>query len=237
MMTNRPLGPEVPNWTPAKDPLGVVLRGRFADLRPLNATEDAPGLWVQMQDAPWLWDYLYEPSPAGFAEFQTILTGLDSSRDHPCLVIRSTQDDAPLGYVCFWTNAPATGSTEIGNVNLSPALQHTPIATEAFYLMTDWAFANGYRRMEWKCNALNAPSRRAAQRLGFSFEGIFRNHLVVKGRNRDTAWFAITNGDWAKLKPAYDAWLARENFDEAGQQRTRLSTLTAPHLHMSDPAL
>ena len=236
-MTKRPLGPVVPDWTPAKDPFGVALRGRYADLQPLDVARDAPGLWAQMKDAPWLWDYLYEPAPADFETFQAILTKFEGSREHPCLVIRVAGGSDPLGYACFWTNAPATGSTEIGNVNLSPALQHTPIATEAFYLMTDWAFANGYRRMEWKCNALNAPSRRAAQRLGFSFEGIFRNHLIVKGRNRDTAWFAITDADWTQLKGAYQTWLSADNFTDTGQQKAKLSALTAPHLFMRDPSL
>lgn len=229
-MTERPLGPIVPNWTPAKDPFGITLQGDYADLRPLNTQIDAPGLWAQMKDAPWLWDYLYGEAPTTFDAFVDSFLPIENSRDHPCLVIRAKGDATPLGYACFWTNAPDTGSTEIGNVNLSPALQHTPIATEAFFLMTDWAFANGYRRMEWKCNALNAPSRRAAQRLGFSYEGTFRNHLVVKGRNRDTAWFAITDDDWTRLKPAYLSWLSADNFEDNGQQKTQLSKLTAPFL-------
>lgn len=235
-MNTRPLGPTVNNWTAAKDPYGVALCGRFADLQPLDAAEDAAGLWTQMKDAPWLWDYLFETAPTDFKTFKGILTPLDGSHAHPCLVIRAVGDAMPLGYACFWTNAPSTGSTEIGNVNLSPALQHTPVATEAFYLMTEWAFANGYRRMEWKCNALNAPSRKAAQRLGFSFEGIFRNHLVVKGRNRDTAWFAITDADWVGLRDAYHTWLSSENFTAGGLQKTRLSELTAPFLYQRDPS-
>lgn len=236
-MTQRPLGPIIPDWQPATDPFGVALKGDYAELSPLDVARDAAGLWAQMQDAPWLWDYLYEPAPTCFEAFKETLQPLEKSVKSPCLVIRAKGQAAPLGYACFWTNAIATGSTEIGNVNLSPALQHTPTATETFFLMTDWAFGHGYRRMEWKCNALNAPSRRAAQRLGFAFEGIFRNHLVVKGRNRDTAWFAITDTDWAKLAPAYRTWLNPQNFDANGQQHTSLSSLTAPHLFARDPSL
>ncbi|SEV95312.1 Protein N-acetyltransferase, RimJ/RimL family [Cognatiyoonia koreensis] len=236
-MTNRPLGPIVAHWQPAAAPDGVSLSGRYATLTPLDLKADAPGLWETMKNAPWLWDYLYEEAPADFAAFQNSIAHLEGSRDHPCLVIRVRDAPTPLGYACFWTNAPATGTTEIGNVNLSPALQRTPAATEAFFLMIDWAFAHGYRRVEWKCNALNRPSRRAAQRLGFSYEGVFRQHLVVKGRNRDTAWFAMTDADWRQMRPAYDRWLDPDNFDGAGQQRTSLGDLTRPHLFQADPTL
>lgn len=236
-MTDRPIGPIVPDWTPATDPFGVALAGDFADLRPLHVATDAAGLWQEMAPYPWLWDYLFETPPPDFDSFCAILNALEGARDHPCLVIRRKGDETPLGYACFWTNQPAAGSTEIGNVNLSPALQHTPAATEAFFLMTDWAFAHGYRRMEWKCNALNRPSRKAAQRLGFSYEGIFRNHAVIKGRNRDTAWFAITDDDWPALKTVYQSWLCADNFTAEGAQVTSLSALIAPLLFQRDPTL
>ena len=125
----------------------------------------------------------------------------------------------------------------MGHICLSPALQRTPAATEAMFLMMDWAFAAGYRRYEWKCNALNMPSRRAAQRLGFSFEGIFRNHLVVKGRNRDTAWFSVIDSEWPALREAFAAWLAPANFDASGKQRERLSDLSRLVRAGSDPDL
>ncbi|MBA4350498.1 MAG: GNAT family N-acetyltransferase, partial [Rhodobacter sp.] len=110
-------------------------------------------------------------------------------------------------------------------------------ATEAMFLMMDWAFAHGYRRYEWKCNALNLPSRRAAQRLGFSFEGVFRQHMVIKGANRDTAWFAMIDSEWPALREAYAAWLSPANFDATGRQRERLSDLTGLVRVSSDPAL
>lgn len=116
-----------------------------------------------------------------------------------------------------------------------PAAQRTPISTEAFFLMMKWAFENGYRRFEWKCDALNMPSRRAAQRLGLSYEGIFRQATVVKGRNRDTAWFAAIDGEWPALKEAFNAWLSPSNLDANGQQKESLRNLTRLILAKSDP--
>ncbi len=235
-MTDRPLGPIVPDWTPAADPAGLQLSGAHADLRPLEA-EDAAGLWQVFEGGDWVWDYLYEPAPKDFARFAQIIQGVAAKHDSPGYVVRAAGSSDPLGYLTFYTVVRAAGNIEIGNVNFSPSLQGTPIATEAFSLMLRWAFANGYRRVEWKCNALNAPSRRAAQRLGFSYEGVFRQHLVVKGRNRDTAWLAMTDGDWDKIGPAHAAWLSPDNFDDAGQQRQSLSALTLPHLAAVDPTV
>jgi RimJ/RimL family protein N-acetyltransferase len=127
------------------------------------------------------------------------------------------------------------GSIEVGHICYAPALQRTRAASEAIYLFADWVFREGYRRFEWTCAALNRRSRRAAERFGFSFEGVFRNHMGVKGRNRDTAWFAMTDGDWMRLKSAWEAWLAPANFDAAGRQRRRLGALTAPCRVASDP--
>ncbi|MEM0943959.1 MAG: GNAT family protein, partial [Pseudomonadota bacterium] len=135
-----------------------------------------------------------------------------------------------LGTASYLRINPEAGSIEVGYITFSPALQRTKAATEAMFLMMDWAFAAGYRRYEWKCNALNAPSRAAAQRLGLSYEGVFRQALTVKGHNRDTAWYAATDATWPRLRAAFEAWLAPENFDQNGQQRHRLSDLTAPCL-------
>jgi RimJ/RimL family protein N-acetyltransferase len=125
---------------------------------------------------------------------------------------------------------PLFGSIEVGHLRFSARLQRTPAATEAMVLMMRNAFALGYRRYEWKCDALNAPSRAAARRLGLSFEGIFRQAVVIKGRNRDTAWFAATDRDWPALAQAFERWLAADNFDGDGRQRVRLTELTAPLL-------
>ena len=117
------------------------------------------------------------------------------------------------------------GVVEVGHLAFSPLLQRTPAATEAMYLMMAQAFGFGYRRYEWKCDALNAPSRAGAERLGFQFEGVFRQHLVVKERNRDTSWYAIVDSEWPRLKAGFELWLDPENFDEGGQQRRRLMDL------------
>ena len=234
---DRPLGHGVSDFEQVKEPRGLYLVGDWAELRPLDVSADASGLWAQMAGHDWLWDYLFEVAPQTEEEFTVILETLATKSDKFAYVIRAKGDPAPLGYACFSTTVTEMGCNEIGNVNLSPALQRTPIATEAFFLMNDWVFQNGYRRMEWKCNALNRPSRQAAERLGFSFEGVFRNHLVVKGRNRDTAWFAMTDADWPALRDAYRTWLSPENFDAEGQQRQSLSSLTRPLLYATDPTL
>ncbi|MEO9863007.1 MAG: GNAT family protein [Yoonia sp.] len=234
-MMSRPLGPIVENWIPAKRPTDLTLSGRWAAIRPINAATDVDGLWDVFQNAPQVWDYLYGEAPVDKAAFTKIVHDNASRPMQPCYTITAADDPKPLGYACFWTVDPDMGSIEIGNVNLSPALQRTPIATEAFFLMIDWAIANGYRRVEWKCNALNMPSRKAAQRMGFSYEGVFRKHLIVKERNRDTAWFALTDDDWPNVQSAFMKWFDPSNFDASGQQRVSLVDLTRPHLFQADP--
>jgi RimJ/RimL family protein N-acetyltransferase len=147
-----------------------------------------------------------------------------SHRTDPFLyAIIDLATERAVGLAGYLRIDPANGSIEVGHLNYSPLLQRTPGATEAMYLMMTRAFALGYRRYEWKCHALNAPSRSAALRLGFTFEGIFRQAAVVKGRNRDTAWYSIIDSEWPALKQAFERWLAPENFDERGIQRTPLS--------------
>ena len=141
----------------------------------------------------------------------------------------------PGGVASLLRIAPEAGSIEIGHICIAPVLQRTREASEAICLFADWVFREGYRRFEWKCDALNRRSRQAAERFGFSFEGVFRQATVVKGRNRDTAWFAMTDGDWRCLKPAWEAWLAPANFDADGRQRLGLGALTAPCRVASDP--
>lgn len=135
-----------------------------------------------------------------------------------------------VGVASYLRIDPANGAIEVGHLNFSPLMQRTPVATEAMHLMMKEAFALGYRRYEWKCNALNLPSRQAAQRLGFSFEGIFRQAAVSKGRNRDTAWYAAIDKEWPALNEAFRAWLSPDNFDDAGAQRVALSRLSEPIL-------
>ena len=149
--------------------------------------------------------------------------------------MRDTVSGLCTGMASYLRIAPEAGSIEVGNICFGPALQRTRAATETMYLMMQWVFEAGYRRYEWKCNALNMPSRRAAQRLGFSYEGIFRQALVAKGRNRDTAWFAMIDKEWPALREAYQVWLSPANFTAAGKQRESLGDLTQLVRASSDP--
>ena len=150
------------------------------------------------------------------------------------LAIVEKTSGRPLGIASYLRIHPAEGSIEVGHIHFSPLLQRTTSATESMFLMMQWAFEAGYRRYEWKCNALNQASRRAAQRLGFSFEGIFRQMMIVKGRNRDTAWFAAIDREWPALKTAFERYLDEKNFDEEGRPVTSLSSLAAPLMHKKD---
>ena len=234
---SRPLGRPLPAFVPPPHPRGVTLAGRFGWLRPLRTADDAVPLFAQLADSPWVFDYLGEAPPVDAAALAALLAVWAARADCEILAIGAASTTTPLGYACLMSVNGAAGEIEIGNVNLSPALQRTPLATEGFALMLGWAFDAGYRRVVWKCNALNAPSRRAAQRLGFSYEGVFRNHLIVKGRNRDTAWFAMTDDDWRGIGQAFATWLLPTNFDARGRQRRPLGQLTAVHLVNRDPSL
>jgi len=146
-------------------------------------------------------------------------------------------DSGHLGGVASYLRiTPQAGTIEVGHINFAASLQRTRAATEAIFLLIQWAFEAGYRRFEWKCDALNMPSRRAAQRFGLSYEGVFRQATVVKGRNRDTAWFAAIDAEWPALKEAFTLWLDPSNFDAQGQQRESLGSLTRLVRVASDPA-
>ncbi len=153
-----------------------------------------------------------------------------STTDPLFFAIIDNQTGKAVGVASYLRIDPANGTIEVGHLHFSPLMQRTPIATEAMWLMMREAFALGYRRYEWKCNTLNYPSRSAAQRLGLSFEGIFRQAIISKGRNRDTAWYAAINKEWPKLDAAFQTWLAPENFNAEGRQRVSLSKLTEPIL-------
>ena len=184
-----------------------------------------------------VWDYLaYGPfhSAAAYHRWAREM----AAKDDPLFYAIKDLDSGQFGGVASYLRiTPDMGVIELGHINLSPVLQKTRAATEAFFLMMKWAFDHGYRRFEWKCDAANTGSRRAAQRLGLSFEGVFRQHLIVKGRNRDTAWFAATDKEWPALEEAFRFWLSPGNFDGGGRQRERLADLTALVRVASDPAL
>lgn len=230
------LGEAVPGWSTPSRPVGVTLAGRYVRLERLSASRHAGALFKTFKGHDSVWDYMpYGP--------------FDTERTYREWVDSVSRDDDPLFYaVCNletgdWEGVasylrvkPDAGSIEVGHINFSPALQQTRAATEAMFLMMKWAFEAGYRRYEWKCNARNLASRRAAQRLGFSYEGVFRQAAVIKGYNRDTAWFAAIDSEWPALSDAFEIWLAAENFS-GGRQKRRLSYLTSDVRAASDPAL
>ncbi|MGH1579220.1 GNAT family N-acetyltransferase [Planktotalea sp.] len=236
-MTDRPIGPIVPNWSPPAAPSPMTLEGLYCRLEPLEAEKHAALLFNAFEGQDAAYDYL----PAGpfhsAAQYHRWVKEVTSDAGSLFFAVFDLQKQAYLGVLSYLRIAPAAGSIEVGNINFSNGMQRSRTSTEAIYLVMKWAFEAGYRRFEWKCNALNAPSRRAAQRLGFSYEGIFRQALVVKGRNRDTAWFAMIDAEWPALKEAYRVWLDPANFDANGQQRERLGDLTGLVRAASDPSL
>jgi RimJ/RimL family protein N-acetyltransferase len=224
---DRPLGEPV-DWSPAAAPAGEVLRGERVLLRPFDPAADAPPLHAATKDDPTLWTYL----PIGpFATAEDLRAVIEQEAAAPGFVFHAIEllgAAGPLGQAAYMRIDPAHGTIEIGSIWFAPALQRTAAATEAIYLLARHAFDDlGYRRLEWKCNALNAASRRAAERFGFRFEGVFRKHQVVKGRSRDTAWYAITDDEWTATRAAFEAWLDPANFDADGTQRRSLVDLMA----------
>ena len=236
-MTDRPVGARVENWTTPAAPEPMVLNGRYCRLEPLNAEQHAALLFNAFVDQDELYDYLPAGPIHSAAQYHRWVKDVTSDAGNLFFAVYDLSQSAYLGVLSYLRIAPDAGSIEVGNINFSKAMQRSPVSTEALYLTMQWAFEAGYRRFEWKCNALNKPSRRAAQRLGFSYEGTFRQALVVKGRNRDTAWFAMIDKEWPALKEAYRVWLDPANFDASGQQRERLGDLTGLVRAASDPTL
>ena len=230
------LGTPVPDWVPPPRPDTAPMCGRFVRLERLASVHVADLFRYNSEDDV-IWHYLpYGPfaSEEAYGEWLSEMAG---QVDPVFWAIRDLERDAWTGVASYLRIAPKAGSIEVGHINFSRALQRTRAATEAMYLMMAWAFDAGYRRYEWKCNALNLSSRRAAERLGFSYEGVFRQAAVIKGYNRDTAWFAAIDTEWPSLRSAFEAWLAPENFDGEGRQKTSLADLTAPIRVARDPAL
>ncbi|MFN5999293.1 MAG: GNAT family N-acetyltransferase [Paracoccaceae bacterium] len=236
-MDGKALGAEVRGWTPPPRPDRTAMEGHLVRLEPLDADRHAFDLHTAFNGHDALWDYMpYGPFASGSA-YHRWAREREAGEDPRFFVLRNRETGQPGGIASYLRITPEAGSIEVGHICISPSMQRSAAATEAMFLMMDWAFRAGYRRYEWKCNALNLASRRAAQRLGFSFEGVFRNHLIVKGRNRDTAWFSVIDSEWPALAEAYAAWLSPSNFDAKGRQRERLSDLTRLVRSASDPAL
>jgi RimJ/RimL family protein N-acetyltransferase len=225
----------VPSWTPPPRPEFFATQGRYARLDPLQPGH-APALIAAAEGADHIWKYLpYGPFDAkGYSAWIASVAG---QPDPMFFAITDLETGQVGGVLSLMRINPEAGSIEVGHINLTPQLQQTRAATEALTMAVRWGFEAGYRRFEWKCDALNLGSRRAGQRLGLSYEGVFRQAAVVKGRNRDTAWFAAIDGEWPALRDAYDTWLDPANFDENGRQRQSLSALTAPILVARDPAI
>lgn len=239
LVSEQPVGEPV-EFNGAQRPQRVEHRGRYTVLRPLNAQTDTKPLY-EVSHAPTgdpsIWTYLYTGPYTDQDAFAEELEQEAASSDPLFFAIRKVGDDRPLGLITYMSIVPEHGSIELGHIWFSAELKRTPAATEAIYLLTKHAFDDlGYRRVEWKCNALNQPSRAAATRFGFEFEGVFMQHRVVKGRNRDTAWYAITDARWPDVKRAFDQWLQPANFDATGTQRQSLSHLTQLIAHGSKAA-
>ncbi len=215
--------PNALNWKPVSRPGPVTLRGRSVTLEPLDATRHTAALWQILQGHDELWTWLSDGPFRNEDELRHAIAGKQANATATYLAILPAATEMAAGWACLMRAEPAHGVIEVGNIVLAPALQKTTAATEAMYLMARHVFDQlGYRRYEWKCNAANLASRHAAERLGFTFEGIFRQHMIVKGRNRDTAWYAILDRDWPSRKRAFEAWLAPANFDSHGKQRETL---------------
>lgn len=211
----------------ALKPSAVILRGRHGVIEKLEAKKHAASLWDAVKGDDALWTYMrFGPFP-DFDAFEKFAEEMEQREDPFAYAIIDNSSNV-LGVATLMEIRPAHRVIEVGGIFYSKALRQTPLATEAQYLLMRYAFAElRYRRYEWKCDSLNAPSRRAAERFGFTYEGLFRQHMIIKGRNRDTAWFSILDGEWPARKQMFEAWLAPENFDAEGRQKKTLEALRA----------
>lgn len=226
----QPIGDPVPGWTARARPPRTAMEGRLCRLEPLDATAHAAALHdAHAADREGRnWTYLPYGPFGSLAEYTAWVRSVQSGEDPLFFAIVSRASGQPVGKASYLRIDPGMGTIEVGHLAYSPALQRTAAATEAMYLMMRRAFDElGYRRYEWKCDRFNAPSCRAAERLGFRFEGTFRQAVVMKGRNRDNAWFSIVDGEWPALRSSLERWLEPSNFDAAGRQRRRLEELLA----------
>jgi RimJ/RimL family protein N-acetyltransferase len=223
--TGQPVGLPVERTSPALRPGPVTLKGRYGRLEKLKP-EHTADLWAAFAGHDHVWTYISTDGPfASAAEFVPFIAKRAAANDPYAYAIIDPSDRA-VGYLTLLRIEPDMRVIEVGHVLYSPALQRTPLGTETQYLLARYVFETlGYRRYEWKCNALNAPSWRAALRYGFSYEGTFRQHIIAKGRNRDNAWFSMLDSEWPARKRNFERWLAPENFDSEGRQKLSLAAL------------
>ena len=224
-ITHLPIGVEVDTHA-APRPERIVHEGRYVRLEPLDPRKHTDDLYAASHgaDKDVIWQYLFESPFADHAAFKAHIERKAQSEDPLFYAIIDKASGKAVGYATLMRIDTIHRVIEVGNIMYGTPLQKTPGATEAQYLLMHYVFDTlGYRRYEWKCNALNAPSRRAADRFGFTFEGIFRQHMIVRGRNRDTAWYSILGTEWPKQKRAFEAWLHPQNFDGDGRQMKNLN--------------
>ena len=229
-------GEAIEGYTPPPRPNGVSLEGARVRLVPLDAASHAEDLFAAnaLDEAGANWTWLpYGPFDR-LEDYAAWIREFGGGDDPVFLAILRRDDMKAAGVASYLRIKPADGSIEVGHINYSPLLQRTAAGTEAMFLMMRWAFEAGYRRYEWKCHALNRRSRAAAQRLGFSYEGVFRQATISKGRNRDTAWFACIDKEWEALKACFEEYLAEGNFGPDGKPKVSLSSLTGPILYKRD---
>jgi RimJ/RimL family protein N-acetyltransferase len=225
---DQPIGPPVKGWTERPRPPRRAVQGRYCRLEPVDPERHAADLFAAYMEASDArdWTYLFNERPETLPLFNEYLAKLAKSDDplHYAIVDRAL--GKPVGTAALMRIDPSHGVIEIGSIAYSPRIKRTRTGSEAMYLFMRLIFDElGYRRYEWKCDSLNGPSRAAALRYGFTFEGIFRRAVVYKGRSRDTAWYAIIAEDWPRIRSAFEAWLDPDNFDEAGRQKHALKAL------------
>lgn len=224
----QPIGWPVPDWAPCERPPRSPIQGRYCRLEPLDVAAHGDDLWAAFSaDAEGrMWTYLPSGPFADRAAFDAFLAPCESSEDPLFHTVIDEASGRAVGFATYLRIEPKVGVIEVGFITFSPAMQRSRLSTEVMYLMMRRVFDElGYRRYEWKCDTLNAPSKAAAQRLGFRYEGLFRQATMYKGRNRDTAWFSILDSEWPAQRDAFERWLDPANFDDGGRQRRSLADL------------
>lgn len=211
------------NWTPPPFPPARVLEGQWCRLEPLDRARHLDQLWQTLEGHAEVWTFLPVHEPTTKEIYAAMLDEMIVKPGIVPFAIIDKADGLAKGHLWLMEIRPQHGVFEVGYITYSPAMQRTRMATEAIYLCGEYGFSLGYRRFEWKCNSRNEPSRRAADRFGFTYEGRFRQHMVVKGENRDTDWYALLDSEWPACGAAFRRWLAPANFDEAGRQKRGLA--------------
>ena len=219
--------PVLEGWQAPPFPPAKVLDGRYCRLEPLDVARHLDEIWAANGGQEQVWDWLPVEPPKDRETYGALLGSMVAQAGIVPLAVIDKADGKAKGHLWIMEIRPAHGVFEVGWITYSPSLQRTRVATEAIHLVGAYGFSLGYRRYEWKCNDLNEPSKRAALRFGFRYEGLFRQHMVVKGRNRDTAWFSILDSEWQAVSAGFEAWLDPANFDSEGRQQARLETLRA----------